>query len=201
MGASTPTRSWRPDMPMPRAGLAHLGVGPGHADVGVGEHRRDGQGDEHDERRERPDEREGSGRLADAEDLHHEDQRRERWQRPSDVRDVDGDDAAFPHVADQEADRQRDQRRDGDRHDRDLDVLARAVDHAVVPGPVGPVAEPVPDVPEEPTPSSFSSAACPRRHQPLRADQQQVGDDRQHDRQDDPDHERRAEVASGSRRS
>src|SRR5437763_6158528 len=130
-------------------GLAHLRVDPDHADVGVGEHRRDRKGNQHDERRERPDERERSRRLAEPEDLHHEDEQRERGQRSSDVRDVDGGDASLAHVTDEKADRQRDQGRGQDGDNRDLDVLGQAMDHAVVPAPVRPVSEPVDDVPEE----------------------------------------------------
>src|SRR2546421_9897944 len=130
-------------------GLAHLRVDPDHADVGVGDHGRDRDGDQHDEGREGPDERESPRRLAEPEDLHHEDEQRERGQRSSDVRDVDGGDAALSYVTDQEADRQRDQGRGRDGDDRDLDVLGQAMDHAVVPAPVRPVAEPVPDVTEE----------------------------------------------------
>ena len=78
---------------------------PRHADVGVGEHRRDRQATSTTNVGNDPmNEKNPDG--SPSRDLHHEDQQRERRQRSSDVRDVDGDEAALPHVADQEADRQ-----------------------------------------------------------------------------------------------
>ena len=64
--------------------------------------------------------------------------------------------------------------------------------------------EPVPHVDEEvhemhagrsSARSSAPGPGAPRGHEPLHADEEQVGDDRERDRQDDADDERRVEVA------
>ena len=131
-----------------------------HGDVGVGDDRR--------QREQRQRQQGGEPGPAVGPELlhagevggHEQGQQRERRDRPADVRDVDGEEAALAEVAQPERDRQPDHQRQQQRGDREQQLLLHQVQHAAVAGPVGPRREVVPGVAEDG--HAFPSLPLPR---------------------------------------
>jgi hypothetical protein len=126
-------------------GVDRLGIDAGHPCVGVRDHRRDRERDEHEERRDGSDADRLHPRrwVADAELAHGEQQQGERGQRAPDVGDVDGHEPARAAMAEEQPDRERDQDRHDDRDHTDLDVLPQQVWDPLRARPVVAVVEPV----------------------------------------------------------
>lgn len=120
-------------------GVLHLRVHGGHARVGVGDDRRDGEGHQRHVHR-------GHGQSAGQED---EDDQSDGGQCAAEGGEVDGEEGAAPGVPDEQPDGQGDRRRDEGGEQRVLEVLGEPVPDAVRARPLGAADEPATEVLEE----------------------------------------------------
>ncbi|MDQ0746418.1 hypothetical protein QF034_000649 [Streptomyces africanus] len=124
---------------LPARRVLHVRVDGGHPGVGVGDDRRDRQGDQGHVDRDH-------GQSAGQED---QDDQADGGERAAERRQVDREERALAGVADQQAQREADGGRDERGEQGVLEVLGEAVDDAVRAGPLGAAGQPAAEVLEE----------------------------------------------------
>ena len=164
--------------------LAHLVVDVGHPDVGVGDHRRHRERDQRDERGRRL--HDSAGRSGSPmRQLQREDEHRERRQRAADVGDVDREPPPCRRCPRPRPIGSAMSAANSDRHERDLHVLRR---RGWAGRPRRASSRRRSGTTRRRRGSSITAPAFRARASPgvRRAEQQQVGDDGEGDRQHEP---------------